>query len=140
MEQVASVDPAPLPARCKPIEPKLPRYVPRLGLSGGFLDAIGGGGWGALVASTLAATGTRVRYAIGSTNAAEFVVTTTVSATFVFTIGLELWPMITGLIIGGVVAAPFAAYMTKLVPDRPLMILVGIVILALSLRGILGNF
>jgi uncharacterized protein len=81
-----------------------------------------------------------VRYAIGSTNAAEFVVTTTVSATFVFTIGLELWPMITGLIIGGVVAAPFAAYMTKLVPDRPLMILVGIVILALSLRGILGIF
>jgi hypothetical protein len=48
--------------------------------------------------------------------------------------------MITGLIIGGVVAAPFAAYMTKLVPDRPLMILVGIVILALSLRGILGTF
>jgi uncharacterized membrane protein YfcA len=124
----------------KPIEPGLPRHVSLLGLCGGFLDAIGGGGWGALVTSTLAATGTRMRYAIGSTNAAEFVVTMTASATFVFTIGLELWPMITGLIIGGVVAAPFAAYMTRLVPDRPLMILVGIVILALSLRGMLGLF
>ena len=81
-----------------------------------------------------------MRYAIGSTNAAEFVVTMTVSATFVFTIGLELWPMITGLIIGGVAAAPLAAYMTLLLPDRPLMILVGIVILALSLRGFVVFF
>jgi uncharacterized protein len=124
----------------QPIEAALPKHVSLLGLSGGFLDAIGGGGWGALVASTLAATGTRMRYAIGSTNAAEFVVTMTVSATFVFTIGLELWPMITGLIIGGVVAAPLAAYMTRLLPDRPLMILVGIVILALSLRGLVVFF
>jgi uncharacterized membrane protein YfcA len=97
---------------------------------------VGGGGWGALVASTLAASGTKIRYAIGSTNAAEFVVTTTVSATFVVTIGLELWPIITGLILGGVLAAPFAALITRSLPDRPLMILVGVVIMVLSLRGL----
>jgi uncharacterized protein len=122
------------------VEPGLPKHVSLLGLSGGFLDAIGGGGWGALVASTLAAAGTRMRYAIGSTNAAEFVVTTVVSATFVFTIGLELWPMIAGLIVGGVVAAPFAAQVTKSLPDQPLMILVGTIIIVLSVRGLLVAF
>jgi uncharacterized membrane protein YfcA len=122
------------------LEPGVPKHVSLLGLSGGFLDAIGGGGWGALVASTLAAAGTRMRYAIGSTNAAEFVVTTVVSATFVFTIGLELWPMIAGLIFGGVVAAPFAARVTKSLPDQPLMILVGTIIIVLSIRGLLVTF
>ncbi len=118
------------------MEPKEPRYVPLLGLSGGFLDAIGGGGWGALVASTLVGAGTRARIAIGSTNAAEFLVTMTVSATFILTIGLELWPIILGLILGGVLAAPFAAYFTRILPDRPLMILVAIVVMGLSLRNV----
>ncbi len=121
-------------------EPKTPRHVPLLGLSGGFLDAIGGGGWGAMVASTLVGSGTKARLAIGSTNAAEFVVTASISATFILTIGLDLWPIIAGLILGGVLAAPFAAYVTRNLPDRPLMILVGIVIIVLSLRGLLKAF
>lgn len=120
--------------------PRKPRYVPLLGFSGGLLDAVGGGGWGPMVASTLVGTGTKARFAIGSTNAAEFIVTATISATFVLTIGLELWPIIAGLIIGGVLAAPFAAYVTRSLPDRPLMILVGIVIIVLSLRGLLQAF
>lgn len=114
-----------------------PRHVRVLGLFGGFLDAIGGGGWGPLVASTLVGRGTRTRLVIGSTNAAEFLVTVTISATFVFTIGLDLWPIIVGLVIGGVVAAPFAAYATRRIPDRPLMILVGVVVLVLGIRGFL---
>ncbi len=121
-------------------EPRLPSYVPLLGLSGGFLDAVGGGGWGAMVASTLVGSGTKARLAIGSTNAAEFVVTATISATFILTIGLDLWPIIAGLILGGVLAAPFAAYVTRSLPDRPLMILVGIMIIVLSLRGLLQAF
>jgi uncharacterized membrane protein YfcA len=60
--------------------------------------------------------------------------------TFVFTIGLELWPIIAGLIIGGIVAAPFAAYATKRLPDDILMIIVGLVVVILSLRGILNVF
>ena len=121
-------------------EPRTPRHVPLLGLSGGFLDAIGGGGWGPMVASTLVGSGTKARLAIGSTNAAEFVVTASISATFILTIGLDLWPIIAGLILGGVLAAPFAAYVTRSLPDRPLMILVGIVIIVLSLRGLLKAF
>ena len=85
-------------------EGRPPRNVPLLGFAGGFLDAIGGGGWGPMVASTLVGRGMKTRVAIGSTNAAEFLVTTTISAMFVFTIGLELWPIITGLVLGGVIA------------------------------------
>lgn len=121
-------------------ESRPPRYVPLLGFTGGFLDAIGGGGWGPMVASTLVGTGMKTRMAIGSTNAAEFLVTTTISAMFILTIGLELWPIITGLVLGGVIAAPLAAYTTRALPDRPLMILVGVVIIILSLRGLFRAF
>ena len=107
-----------------------------LGLTGGFVDAIGGGGWGPLVASTLIGRGTTPRFAIGSVNLAEFFVTATITGTFVATIGLELWPIIAGLILGGVLAAPLAAYATKQIPDRPLMFLVGVIISLLSLRGL----
>lgn len=113
------------------------RHVPALGLAGGFLDAIGGGGWGALVASTLIGRGGTPRHVIGSVNLAEFFVTATVSATFVATTGLALWPIIAGLVLGGVVAAPFAAQVTRRLPDRTLMILVGIVVILLSLRGLI---
>lgn len=121
-------------------EARPPRHVPLLGFTGGFLDAIGGGGWGPMVASTLVGTGMKTRMAIGSTNAAEFLVTTTISAMFILTIGLELWPIITGLVLGGVIAAPLAAYTTRALPDRPLMILVGVVIIILSLRGLFRAF
>jgi len=112
------------------------RHTSVLGLSGGFLDAIGGGGWGPVVTSTLIGRGMTPRLAIGSSNAAEFFVATAVSVTFIATIGLELWPVIAGLIVGGVLAAPFAAYATRRLPDRPLMILVGVVIMLLSCRQV----
>ena len=118
-------------------EHKAPKHVGLLGLVGGFLDAIGGGGWGAMVTTTLIGRGASARFAIGSANVAEFFVTATVTATFVATIGLSLWPVITGLVIGGIAAAPFAAYATKHLPDQPVMILVGVVVILLSLRSLL---
>jgi hypothetical protein len=114
-----------------------PSQVAPLGLVGGALDAIGGGGWGAIVASTLVGQGANPRYAIGTVNLSEFFVTATISATFLLTIGLTLWPIIVGLVIGGVIAAPFAAYATRHLPDRALMVLVGGVVVILSLRGLL---
>ena len=80
------------------------------------------------------------RFAIGSVNAAECFVTVTISATFVATIGLDLWPIIAGLVLGGVLAAPFAAYVTRYVPAQPMMILVSIVVMLLSVRGIIRAF
>lgn len=117
-----------------------PSWLAPLGFGGGFLDAAGGGGWGPVVTSTLLGRGTTPRYTIGSVNTAEFFVTLVISLTFLGTIGLELWPIIAGLIIGGGLAAPLAAYVAKTIPDRPLMILVGVIILLLSIRGLIQEF
>jgi uncharacterized membrane protein YfcA len=120
----------------RPAGAEPPRWIAPLGLGGGFLDAIGGGGWGPMVTSTLLGHGITPRYTIGSVSFAEFFVTVTISVTFLETIGLELWPIIAGLILGGALAAPLAAYAAKAIPDRPLMILVGSVIVLLSIRGL----
>jgi uncharacterized membrane protein YfcA len=105
-----------------------PRWIGALGF--------GGGGWCPMVTSTLLGHGTSPRFTIGSVNASEFFVTATVSVTFLGTIGLELWPIIGGLILGGALAAPIAAYAASKMPDQPLMILVGSVIVLLSIRGL----
>ena len=107
------------------------------GLTAGFLDAAGGGGWGLLVTSSLVWGGLTPRKAIGTACLAEFFVTASVSLTFLATIGLELWPVILGLIIGGVIAAPIAALAARHIPDRPMMIGVGLLVMALSAREVL---
>lgn len=119
--------------------PNPPKHIPVIGFFGGLLDAIGGGGWGPLVTTNLLGQGTQPRMAIGSTSLSEFFVTFTISLTFMATIGLELWPIITGLVIGGVLAAPIAAYAAKFVPARIIMLLVGVVIMGLSLRTVIIN-
>jgi uncharacterized protein len=115
---------------------RIPKKPGLLGFGGGFLDAIGGGGWGPIVTTTLIGQGVTPRIAIGSGNAAEFFVTSAVTVTFLATIGLSLWPVIVGLVIGGVIASPFAAYATRHLPDQPMMILVGVVVILLSLRSL----
>jgi len=105
-----------------------------LGLAGGFFDAIGGGGWGPIVTSTLLARGNNPRLTIGSINLVEFFVTIAESIAFILTIGLVHWNIILGLIIGGVGAAPIAAFACKKLPTRTLMVIVGIFIICLSVR------
>jgi uncharacterized membrane protein YfcA len=105
-----------------------------LAFIGGFLDSIGGGGWGPIVSSTLIARGRNPRYTIGSVNLAEFFIALSSSLTFVTIIGLTHWAIIAGLIIGGVIAAPIAAYIANKIPTKSIMILVGIVVIILSLK------
>jgi hypothetical protein len=106
-----------------------------LGVVGGFFDAIGGGGWGPIVTSTLIARGSHPRFTIGSVNFSEFFITFSQSVVFVFTLQFsEYWKVILGLLIGGAVAAPLAAVVTKRLPVRPLMLMVGILIILLSVR------
>ncbi|OGI01394.1 MAG: hypothetical protein A2Y25_02755 [Candidatus Melainabacteria bacterium GWF2_37_15] len=112
------------------------KIVP-LGFIGGFFDAIGGGGWGPIVTSTLVARGNCPRYTIGSVNFSEFFVTVAQSVTFFLTIGLTHWKIILGLLLGGVVAAPFAAFSCKKLPHKPLMVLVGLLIIILNLRTLI---
>lgn len=122
--------------KAPPSEYVTPKRVGPLGFFGGLLDAMGGGGWGPLVTSTLLGYGAAPRKVIGSVNATEFFVTLTISITFLFTIGLSLFPIIVGLIIGGVIAAPFAALAVKYLPARVLMVIVAAVVMVLSVRTI----
>ena len=112
------------------------KLVP-LGLVGGFFDAIGGGGWGPIVTTTLVARGKEPRFAVGSVNLAEFFVTLSESFVFILTIGLIHWKIIIGLMIGGVLAAPLAAYVCSRIPRRPMMCMVGVLIIAVSLRTLI---
>lgn len=115
------------------VREKIKRVFP-LAAIGGFLDSIGGGGWGPIVSSTLIAGGRNARYTIGSVNLAEFFVSLASSITFFTLIGLTHWYIIIGLIVGGVIAAPIAAYLTNKIPTKTIMILVGIVVIIASLK------
>ncbi|GBC85579.1 hypothetical protein HRbin11_02029 [bacterium HR11] len=113
--------------------------VPLLGFVGGFLDAVGGGGWGPIVTSTLVARGNHPRLTVGSVNLAEFFVTVAQAATFFAVLRLTHGRIVLGLIAGGVMAAPVAAYLARRLPTRLLMGLVGGLIMALSLRVLIGR-
>lgn len=112
------------------------RRVPVLGFFAGLLDASGGGGWGPLATSTLLAGGGKARTTIGTVNAAEFVVTLAVSLTFFLTIGIQHLEIVLGLLIGGVLAAPLAAYLVKHVSERIVLTVVGVLVLCISLYQI----
>lgn len=122
-------------------EPHLKHVIP-IGLLGGYLDASVGGGWGPLVTSTLLGRGHTPRYVIGSVNTAEFFVTVAISATFIWTFltgrlvvegGWTLGAAaFAGLVIGGLIAAPLAGYVTKIAPARILLGGASVLVIALS--------
>ncbi|RDV16181.1 siroheme synthase [Pontibacter diazotrophicus] len=111
-----------------------------LGAVGGFLDAIGGGGWGPIVSSTLIAKGRHPMYTVGSVNLAEFFVSFASSAAFISLIGITHWQIIIGLILGGTIAAPLGAMLARRLPVKTMMIIVGIVVIIVSLRLIFMAF
>jgi uncharacterized protein len=116
-------------------EQKVTSHISTLGVAGGFFDAIGGGGWGPIVTSTLVARGNNPRLTIGSVNFSEFFITFAQSVVFVFSLQFdEYWKIILGLLLGGAAAAPLAALVTKKLPVRRLMLLVGSLIIVLSIR------
>lgn len=112
------------------------KKIPYLAAFGGFVDAIGGGGWGPVVNSNLIGGGRAPRYAIGTVSMAEFFITFASTSVFSFSIGLTHWRVILGLIVGGVIAAPIAAYFAGKIKAKPLMIAVGILLILLSVRTI----
>lgn len=126
----------------KAFRPMWPREVrdwviPFVAAGGGLLDAIGGGGWGPVVTGSLVGRGHAPRRVIGSTNLTEFFVTTVISATFIITLGWSELRAAIGLIIGGVLAAPLGGYIVSRVPTRPIMVAVGIIIIASTLPRLL---
>ncbi|HTF21743.1 MAG TPA: sulfite exporter TauE/SafE family protein [Chryseolinea sp.] len=116
------------------IQKRKTRNIPALATFGGFMDSIGGGGWGPIVASTLIAKGRSPRYTIGSVNLAEFFISFASSLTFFATLGISYLQIIAGLVIGGAMAAPLAAYLTHRLPLKRMMLIVGVVIVLVSTR------
>lgn len=111
--------------------------VPVVGAGGGLLDAMGGGGWGPLVTGSLIGRGHAPRKVVGSTNLTELLVTLVISATFVLTLGWSELSSAVGLLIGGVIAAPFGGYLVSRLPVRPLMFAVGVLLVATSIPRML---
>lgn len=109
-----------------------PKKVAPLALFGGFMDTTGGGGWGPIVTTSLVGTGHDPRTTIGSVNFAEFFLTVTVAAAFFTILDSTVWIFVAGLTIGGLFAAPFAAYITRHLKTRTLLMLVGTLISVVS--------
>jgi uncharacterized protein len=110
-----------------------PKFIAPLGFIGGFLDAAGGGGWGPVVTSNLLIQGSSPRTTIGTVNTTEFFLTVAASAVFITQLGWEAFGIATvGLLIGGVAAAPLAAFVTRHIKPQRLLFLVGIVLTATS--------
>ena len=117
------------------------KIVEPVGLVGGFLDATGGGGWGPVVTSNLLIQGHNPRMTVGTVNVAEFFLAIAISATFLLSLGMkDFTAPVIGLLIGGVAAAPLGAWLTKRIPARPLMVLVGVVLTITSVFGIYKTF
>lgn len=118
-------------------QPRAPRVIAPLGLAGGFLDAVGGGGWGPVVTSNLLIQGTTPRMTIGTVNTAEFFLTLAISITFLIGLGWQAFTTATiGLLIGGLAAAPIGAVLAKRVRAQVLMRMVGIVLTVTSVYSL----
>jgi uncharacterized protein len=102
--------------------------------AGGFLDSFGGGGWGPIVTATLITKGRTPRYVVGSVSLTEFFVTLASALTFFTLIGVQHWQVILALVIGGVVAAPIAAKLSGKLPRKASFILLGLIVVAWSIR------
>lgn len=130
--------------RATETRPHLPPVISApLGVVGGFCDAAGGGGWGPTVSSSIMSAGLEPRRAIGTTNTAEFFVTSAISATFVWALVTgrsdelgelrEYATAVGGLIVGGLIAAPLAGVIAKKAPRRLLTVLVGVLVIGLAI-------
>ena len=119
---------------------KVSSKVRSLGFVGALVDSMGGGGWGPVVSSTLLARGNEARFTVGTVNAVEFFVTLTSSVVFLATVGLGLWKVVLPLALGGLLAAPFAAWICRKIPHRPMLAIVGVVIIFVSARTLLKQF
>jgi siroheme synthase-like protein len=124
----------------KPRKRKKIKKIYPIAFSGGFLDSVGGGGWGPIVTTSLLAGGRHLRYAVGSAHLAKFFVAVVSTLSFFLIIGLSHWQIIFGLIIGGMIAAPGSIYLSNKIPIKKGLILVGMLIIIISLKTLINTF
>ena len=119
------------------------KFLIPLGLVGGFVDATGGGGWGPVTTPALIATGRMAPgRVIGTVNAAEFIVAVAASAGFLFGLGLAAIDLsiLLPLMIGGMIAAPFAAWIAHRLPMRIMGVAVGGMIITTNTYTLTNTF
>lgn len=119
------------------------RYLAPLGLGAGFVDATGGGGWGPVATPTLLATGRmEPRKVVGSVDTSEFLVALSASLGFLVSLGSQgiKWSTVVALLLGGVAAAPLAAWLVQKVTSRLLGVSVGGLILITNARTLFSTY
>lgn len=107
-----------------------------LGLGGGFIDAVGGGGWGSIVLSSLIAGGRSARFSLGTVKLTRFFIALMSSLTFITMLKSAHWEAVAGLIIGSALAAPIAAKVSNRISAKSIMVSVGIIVMLVSFRSI----
>jgi siroheme synthase-like protein len=107
-----------------------------LGFGGGFVDAVGGGGWGSIVLSALIAGGRNPRFSLGTVKLSRFFIALMSSLTFVTMLNGIRWEAVSGLIIGSALASPIAAKVSNRISTKAIMVAVGVIVMLTSLRSI----
>ncbi|WP_026898899.1 TSUP family transporter [Daejeonella oryzae] len=117
---------------------KIQKIIP-LGFGGGFIDAVGGGGWGSIVLSSLIAGGRNARYALGTVKLSRFFIALMSSLTFITMLNNLHWNALLGLVIGSAIASPLAARLSNRISVKVIMVSVGIIVILASLKNILST-
>lgn len=114
------------------------------GLVGGFLAAVGGGGWGSVAMPIVLSTSPLApRQVVGSVSAAQVAASGAAVLGFWWALPSSLtvlWPMVVGMAVGGMIAAPGAAWLTRKMPAAGLGSTIGMLVVALHLRTLLSGF
>lgn len=126
--------------RQPPVVQARKRLAAPLGLAGGFLDAVGGGGWGPVVTSTLIGSGHAPRYVLGTVALSEFFVTAATATAFFSQLGIVHLNYLLALVAGGLLAAPLGSLVAQRVRPRLLMLAVGLLVCFLALLDLARLF
>ncbi|NQX40103.1 hypothetical protein SAMN05421820_12020 [Pedobacter steynii] len=114
------------------------KKISLLGLFGGFIDAVGGGGWGSIVLSSLIAGGRNPRFSLGTVKITRFFIALMSSLTFITMLNGAHWEAVGGLVIGSALASPIAARVSNKISVKTIMVSVGVLVVLVSLRSIVN--
>jgi siroheme synthase-like protein len=112
------------------------KRIPLLGFGGGFIDAVGGGGWGSIVLSTLIAGGRHPRFSLGTVKLSRFFIALMSSITFITMLNGARWEAVSGLVIGSALASPIAAKISNKISAKAIMMAVAVIVILISIRAI----
>jgi len=120
-------------------EKKRVERISWLAVAGGFVDSIGGGGWGPIVTSNLLQKGRVSSYTVGSVNIVEFFVAMSAALTFIYFGNFSGWQAILGLIIGGIIAYPFTSFIVSKINKKAITLVLGTIVIGFSIHTFLTS-